>query len=361
MTEPDTDIPLSLELRCRDSAWMHDRATVRIPIGPSGFENMRESVDTPVAKLTASLLLHHGVQPLVLKMPPLAKLILRGCGCQKCNRCATTDPDTKRSWIVAPQLLCLYASALQTRAFTPKRKGSSISCVKYINAFTREIRRVVLSELQHQSSAPEDSQLSRAWKLIWSVLGNADATDAERVSVLLPMATEYAEQPGLTLQMIHIMEHIVWGVICKHSPQFKNSNKSKDDVFGVLEEVPWLLVQCPPHNIMKMTEWQHDSEICSEVNAWTVEHARELRTLMCGEPTGTVLKQWPSIRVPSHDAIPTDTTGDEQLVPLASAVYTTLSMVYIQLHATRAPESMPLVDDALPAGKDDSVPEVAAD
>jgi hypothetical protein len=223
-------------------AWYHNASNrVALPLEHSRFQMFMVACNTTPSRVFTHMALDVGLLPLCISEPPLMRLLLDGCGCERCTaRTGRTGP--RRSLFTAQELFCQYMCAAmfhlcderdQTLARVLERVATNKPEAK-INGYERALKTAATSVYRMSESALSElvmqcatvassdgaaccSPLTCASQLFGGTTRPGDSTDR-----LLAQLTDVCSEANralvnYTLAMLNMAEMTLWSEIVQCS------------------------------------------------------------------------------------------------------------------------------------------------
>lgn len=313
------DVPLAD--RVHNAQWLHNRATIRIPLGPNRLEVLIKARDQRLCQFNMTKVHEMGAQPLVLSpLPPLIRLLFAGCEqCDACRRKAARPLQClQRNFINALEAICIYVALLQTDALHTAgvtsdafaRPGATRAMQALTSVYYETLRHNGLTDDANSDTVPQ--VLRDAWQAVDTALQSDGDVDLQPIATLAA-----AMDPGYTVELLHQLEAAVWASICSTAPAGERTALTTQTIIST------------PLSSVRERTWSTDS--ADDVDQWLRLQEQALDMVMCGRNAPTLV-QWPSRRLPTWDQL--RTLPDD----VRARCYTVLAFYYGWLQATRTPE-----------------------
>lgn len=319
---------------------------MRVPLGPPRLAKMETLSDGKMMNLHATTILELCAQPIVLQpVPPMLRLLVKGCGCARCDKHKCDYPLTDRGWVLAYDVLLFYIGVLQTSATSSKfctfdggansqalrMLVNQMACVQDGVIYTNRI----VDNTHHWY--PETSGVVDLWKALDKVLRTDPPEDREAVPpALIELATIMTTHHSAmyTIELLSRLENQIWIRLIAGAPPERKEDLLKYTAF-------WT----DSASVQPVGAVPEADEIVRERSI--EQQCKALRYAASGDPEACTFNQWPTVTIPSVEALAALPTGIGY-VPLESACYTVLSFYYASLlrAAPRIGAAQPISADA---------------
>lgn len=311
------DVPLA---DCvRTATWLHNRAVVRIPLGPNRLEVLIKARNERLCQFNMTKVHEMGAQPLVLSpLPPLIRLLFVGCEqCDACRRKAARPLVCfQRDFINVLEAMCIYLTLLQTDALHTAQATSDAFARPGAKRAMQALTGVYYETLHHNGLTGADTAnvpqvLRDAWQAVDDAL-QSDVVDVRPVAALAA-----AMEAGYTVELLHQLEAAVWASVCSTAPESERMRLTTQTRIST------------PLSSVHDRGWSADA--AADVDEWLRLQERAFDMVMCGR-NGPRLTQWPSRQLPTWEQLRALPAGMQERCHMVLAFY------YGWLQATRKPE-----------------------
>lgn len=358
---------------CANLAFLHNRANCYIPLGTNQLNGLQSLSRGRMLTLHLMTLCTMGAQPLVLRqLPPLARLLLTGCGNKKNEKHSAKDhPLLAKGWVLSYDLMMFYMAVLQTNAVFSKNNMVDVAAKsKALETVTRHMAATQfqilctngvlgaaldmekLSEAKRSIIDPDeyakDPKLAEMWDDLDKALRTSE-TPSVADKVALPLlvlggAMCTRASANYTIELIHKMEVAIWSnIVATKAPAEEHLSLLNDVAFWTLRD-----------SVCRVGEFP---EADKEVREYGVlRQSQALRQAACNNRDACKFSQWPAVTIPSHDIMllvgtASNNNNSDTCAPLDSGCYAVLSFYYagLCLASSRIGVAEPEIDGA--AGK----------
>lgn len=355
---------------CAKLPFLHNRANCYIPLGTNQLNGLQSLSHGRMLSLHLMTLCTMGAQPLVLrKLPPLARLLLVGCGNKNGEKHSAKDhPLLAKDWVLSYDLMMFYMAVLQSNAVFSKNNMVDVAAKsKMLETVTRHMAATQfqilctngvlgaslnmeeISEAKRSTINPDeyvkDPKLAEMWDDLDKALRTSETPSVED-RVPLPLlvlggAMCTRASANYTIELIHRMEVAIWtNIVATKAPTAQQLSLMNDVAF-------WT----PRDSVCCVGEFP---EADKEVHEYGVlRQSQALRQAACNNRYACKFSQWPTVTIPSHKIMLLTNSAREpdMCAPLASGCYAVLSFYYagLCLASSRIGAAEPEIDGA--AGK----------
>lgn len=335
---------------CDGNAAIHDRGQLEIPLGGANRVAIgRMMTELPYGVCNMMAVVNSGALPLVISpLPPLFVLLMKGCGCAKCEKLFIEDVNVKRGWTSTHDLMTFYLNVIQILAYAPNALNVRLQAtVRHLKAATSNLALFQLGFIKYhaicglrdeEETAPDDvvqlwEQLDRQMR-IDSV---AQSTGEETVPIpLLHLVRDYAGPLGadLTLAMLGSLEYQIW--ICmtrNHAPAGSApTGLTRSDIVTPASSVQ------PVGTIPDADKWIAEAS--------RTQQSFALRVSYTGDPDGCTLSNYPTVKIPSKEMLQglSQNPPPGLYAPIDATVYSVLAIYFgaLQIAAGAKPAESPV-------------------